>query len=144
MKTIALLALGLSSLGVAVAAHPGEDEHQKAGNVLPADMDQRERFELMKHFAQSLGVRCTHCHVGEEGQPLSTYDFESDAKPAKRRARAMLKLTYMLNQHEDLPGEDRASLTDMSQNRVTCYTCHRGDLTPATQVPPPEPAADAS
>ena len=139
MKAYMLLALGLSGLGVAVAAHPGEAAHQEAGNILPADMERGARFELMKHFAQSLGVRCTYCHVGEEGQPLSTYDFASDAKPAKRRAREMMKLTHMLNQHPDLPGEDRASLTDMSQNRVTCYTCHRGQLIPASQLPPPEP-----
>ena len=140
MRRIAtsMLVGGLAMLGVSMAyAHPDAAEHAKH-NVLPADMDRGERLELMKHFAQSLGVRCSYCHVGEEGAPLSTYDFASDAKPAKGRARQMLMLTHALNQNDKLPGEDRASLTDMSQNRVTCYTCHRGELRPATMVPPPE------
>lgn len=138
-RSMLLLAAGLIGLGGAVAAQPGEEAPASA-NILPPDMERSERFELMKHFAQSLGVRCTYCHVGEEGEPLSTYDFASEAKPAKRRARAMLRLTDMLNRQDDLPGEPRASMTDMSENRVTCYTCHRGQLTPATQPPAPDPS----
>lgn len=133
-----MLAAGLGAMGVSMAAaHPDAAEHESK-NVLPADMSREARGELMKHFAQSLGVRCSYCHVGEEGAPLSTYDFMSDAKPAKDRARQMLLLTHQLNMDEKLPGEERASLTDMSENRVTCYTCHRGQLRPATMVPPPE------
>lgn len=140
MRKIAttVLAAGLCTMGLSMAlAHPDAAEHESK-NVLPADMDRGARTELMKHFAQSLGVRCSYCHVGEEGAPLSTYDFESDAKPAKDRARQMLLLTHALNQDEKLPGEERVSLTDMSENRVTCYTCHRGELRPATMVPTPE------
>lgn len=27
----------------------------------------------MRGFTRALGVRCSYCHVGEEGQPLSAY-----------------------------------------------------------------------
>ncbi|MBW0144668.1 c-type cytochrome [Sphingomicrobium clamense] len=144
MRTgISLASSMLVFLGAAAFAHPKHADHLENAQVLPADTPKEEVTALMKHFAQSLGVRCSHCHVGEEGQPLSTYDFASDAKPAKRRARQMLEYTHMLNQDPRLPGEERASLTDMSENRVNCYTCHRGELTPATVIPQPG-ASDAS
>ena len=33
---------------------------------------------VMPGFTRALGVRCSYCHVGEEGESLSTYDFASD------------------------------------------------------------------
>ena len=79
----------------------------------------------MKFFAQSLGVRCTHCHVGEEGKPLSTFDFASDKKANKDIARAMLTMTSKLNK-TDLP-----AIAGLEEPKVTCYTCHRGAKEPA-------------
>ena len=54
----------------------------------------------MKFFAQSLGVRCTFCHVGIEGQPLSTFDFASDAKKEKLTARKMLVMVHRINSQD--------------------------------------------
>ena len=59
--------------------------------VFPKDIGRAELLTNMKFFAQSLGVRCTYCHVGTEGQPLSTFDFASDAT-RQERARNRLKL----------------------------------------------------
>ena len=134
-----MLAGSAAIFGIAAsgAAHPNAADHESA-NVLPADLEREELGALMKHFSGALGVNCSYCHVGEEGAPLSTYDFESDAKAEKRTARQMLILTHKLNQMEELPGEPRASLSDMSKNRVTCYTCHRGDTHPETMVPQPD------
>src|SRR5688572_15363567 len=101
--------------------------------VFPKDIPQQELVTNMKFFAQSLGVRCVHCHVGEEGKPLSTFDFASDAKKEKQTARAMLRMVHRINS-EDF------GVKDFSNVRVTCYTCHRGALKPAT-FPPSEPAA---
>lgn len=42
----------------------------------------------MRGFTRALGLRCSHCHVGEEGAPLATYDFAADEKPLKARAEA--------------------------------------------------------
>src|ERR1700741_3928281 len=60
--------------------------------IFPKDITQQELVGNMKGFAQALGVRCTHCHVGTDGQPLSTFDFASDAKPTKAVARRMLAM----------------------------------------------------
>ena len=135
-----MLAAGLGTMGLSMAAAQDEAAEPTLQNakVLPADLPRQQLVDLMKHMTQSLGVRCSYCHVGEEGAPLSTYDFASDDKPAKDRARAMLELTYAINTADTLPGEERASLHDMSENRVTCYTCHRGKERPATMVPQPE------
>ena len=79
----------------------------------------------MKFFAQSLGVRCTFCHVGTEGQPLSSFDFASDAKREKQTARMMLAMVQRINTQD-------FGVTDMSKSRVTCFTCHRGSEHPLT------------
>ena len=83
----------------------------------------------MKFFSQSLGVRCTYCHVGTDGQPLSTFDFASDAKEHKSTARAMLAMVATLNL-KTLP-----AATGLPDAKVTCFTCHRGSTKPATEVP---------
>ena len=100
--------------------------------VLPADIGQERLRATMVGFARSLGVRCTFCHVGAEGAPLTSLDFVSDANPHKNVARGMLRMVQRLNE-TDLP----ALLGAAQAPRVTCFTCHRGAATPATQLPPP-------
>ena len=97
--------------------------------VLPQDITAPQLLGTMKFFAQSLGVRCTFCHVGAGGQPLSSFDFASDAKPEKQTARKMIAMVQRLN--ADLPG-----ITGMSDAKVTCFTCHRGAEKPLTMPPP--------
>ncbi len=103
--------------------------------VLSKDITQPQLMENMKFFAQSLGVRCTHCHVGEEGKPLSTFDFASDVKREKLVARAMLKMVHQINAEE-------FGVKDFRQVKVTCYTCHRGALKPLT-APAPAPTSSS-
>ena len=93
--------------------------------VFPKDISGAQLISNMKGFAQALGVRCTYCHVGEEGKPMSTFDFASDAKDKKLTARAMLLMAHRINQ-QDFDG----------QMKVTCFTCHRGS-TDAPTAPPP-------
>ncbi len=119
----ALLTLpGMALSGAATAQIPEEFHNLQ---VLPEDIPQRELIGVMRGFALGLGVRCTHCHVGEEGQPFSEYDFESDDKPAKRKARFMLQMVNDLND-ERLP--QLAEVADRAEPaiRVTCQTCHHG------------------
>lgn len=94
--------------------------------VLPEEIGQQELVDLMAGFTRALGVRCTHCHVGEEGQPLTTYDFASDDKPAKGKARVMIEMVGRIN-HEHL-----AELPERVEPRleVQCMTCHRGVTEP--------------
>ena len=104
--------------------------------VLPKDSTREQLLSTMKLFAQSLGVRCTHCHVGEEGH----MDFASDAKQAKETARKMLVMVHRINQQD-------FGVTEFPKAKVTCFTCHRGSTKPATvpppsgSGPPPAPAA---
>ena len=107
--------------------------------VLPADIGAQRLRETMVGFARALGVRCTFCHVGPEGAPLTQLDFVSDANPHKNIARGMIRMTQRLNA-ETLP----AILGPApAEPRVTCSTCHRGASTPETALPPlpPRPGA---
>ena len=101
--------------------------------VLPQDISGAELLGTMKFFAQSLGVRCAFCHVGKEGQPLSTFDFASDAKPEKRTAREMMAMVNRIDT-DDL---------DITEAKVTCYTCHRGSTGPLSKPPVAAPAGQS-
>jgi len=101
--------------------------------VFPKDISRADLLSNMKFFSQSLGVRCTYCHVGEEGKPLSTFDFASDAKDHKTIARGMIRLADHINQ-DQLP----KILVD-PEAKVSCYTCHRGSTKPLTAPPPGAP-----
>jgi tetratricopeptide (TPR) repeat protein len=89
--------------------------------VLPADLPGEKLAGVMRSFSRSLGVRCSHCHVGEAGQPLETYDFASDEVAAKEVARVMMRMV----------GDIRSSLETVESSgpervNVSCFTCHRG------------------
>ena len=108
--------------------------------VLPQDITAPQLLGTMKFFAQSLGVRCSFCHVGTDGQPLSTYDFASDAKPNKDIARGMIRMVKEIN--GNLP-----AITGEADSKITCFTCHRGSQHPATaptRAAAPAPAAPAT
>ncbi len=106
--------------------------------ILSKDITRDQLMTNMKFFAQSLGVRCSHCHVGEEGKPLSTFDFASDDKKEKKTARAMLKMVHRINSEE-------FGVKQAKDVKVTCYTCHRGAKKPEPVIPPapPPPAPSA-
>ena len=101
--------------------------------VLSPDTDAETLSATMRFFVRSLGVRCTHCHVGTEGQPLSTFDFASDDRPAKEQARIMMRMVQSINA-DHLPAAAALYTDNAAPLRVTCRTCHRG-------VARPEPLA---
>ncbi len=76
----------------------------------------------MAAFRVALGQPCTLCHV--EG------NFASDDNPKKETARMMIAMTREINAKFPSGGSDR----------VTCYTCHRGDQHPMTVAAPKPPA----
>lgn len=96
--------------------------------VLPREMPVARVVAIMQGFTRALGVRCTHCHVGSEDIPLAQYDFVSDEKPEKIKARAMLRMVQAINDDhlEGLPDRKQPDVD------VTCITCHRG-------IPVPRP-----
>ncbi len=95
--------------------------------VLDEEVSAGELRQTMRGMAEGLGVRCTHCHVGEEGKPLSTYDFASDDKENKEKARFMLKMVNDINQHMVTGMKDRSI-------KVECLTCHRGAIKPILTI----------
>lgn len=139
-KSSKLLLAAAAATFVAASVHsiagaqdkPAPAPAWKAKNlqVLPPDMPREQLFGVMKKFSQALGVRCTFCHVGKEGEPLSTFNFSSDAKREKEMARWMMRVTQDINSKFE---------TDMNKPAVTCYTCHRGAAHPLIVPPPAEP-----
>ncbi len=94
--------------------------------VLPDTISPSALIQLMGSFTRALGVRCSYCHVGEDGQPLSTYAFPSDEKPTKRKARVMLRMVQAINDQHLSTLESRST----PPVRVQCVTCHAGRTTP--------------
>ncbi len=123
---LAILAvLGLVLLGGVAPASAQWPPEVKNLQHFPKDMEFRELMPVMRSFAFGLGVRCQFCHVGEEGQPLATFDFASDEKDNKKKARVMLAMVDAIN------GEHLAKLEgDSERVRVECVTCHRGAAHP--------------
>jgi hypothetical protein len=101
--------------------------------ILPKDITRAELLGMMKGFSGQTGSRCSHCHMGEEGNDLSTYDFASDARPLKAVARKMMLMVRAINGPLlEGVGTPPAGGTQ----KVTCYTCHRGVKKPETAPPP--------
>jgi tetratricopeptide (TPR) repeat protein len=96
--------------------------------VLPEATPVNELVGVMAGFTRALGVRCSHCHVGEEGRPLATYDFASDEKALKQKARVMLRMVRRLNDELTAELPERAA----PPIEVQCFTCHRGVQEPRT------------
>ena len=101
--------------------------------VLPKDISRPELVTMMRGFSGQTGSRCSHCHLGEESQDLSEYDFASDARPLKAVARKMMLMVRAIN-GPLLEGVGTAPTPGAP--KVTCYTCHRGAKKPLTAPPP--------
>ena len=110
------LALGAICLLAAPAAAQWPPDTLRNLQVLPDTLPVPELTRLMAGFTRALGVRCSTCHVGEENRPLATYDFASDEKPLKRKAREMLRMKQDLNRilsaHTGKPIEQVQTDTD--------------------------------
>jgi len=95
--------------------------------VLPNDWSGSRLRPVMLGFTRSLGVRCSYCHKGKEGDPLSMYEFASDENPNKNRAREMLRMLGSINDHLkkiEPSGDKRVNMW--------CHTCHAARPRPMT------------
>jgi hypothetical protein len=77
----------------------------------------------MQHFVQAVGVSCGGCHMPKG-------NFASDENPRKVKARQMIEMTKALNT-QFFPGHTRVE-GESVLGRVTCFTCHQGELKPKT------------
>jgi len=125
-----LLTIGAAlALTTSAAAQQNAPEWKgKNLQFFPADIQRDVLTQRMREFSFALGVRCQYCHFGGDGISFDGVDFSSDAKPAKNKARAMLKMTDQLNRTllPQVPSRADPRVT------VECATCHRGLPLPKT------------
>jgi Photosynthetic reaction centre cytochrome C subunit len=80
------------------------------------DLPASRFFDTMRYFTAALGVNCEFCHV--QGH------FDSDEKKEKQFARVMITMTHNIDEQ-----------TFHGHPEVRCYTCHRGNEKPVSQLP---------
>ena len=132
---------GLSLLlPVAIAAQqPGSAGEKRPKLEVLKSLPESQLFPLMNLVATSLGVRCDYCHVqatpdfSRTPSNVGGWVWDRDDKEPKRRAREMMKMVVDLN-----------ASRFRAENRVTCYTCHRGATQPSRLPPLPPPATGAA
>src|SRR5688572_33506334 len=76
------------------------------------DITREQLVQRMREFSFALNVRCQYCHAGGDGVSFEGVNFGSDEKPAKVKARAMLKMVDQIN------GPLLASLPARAEPRV--------------------------
>ena len=118
LRTAGFLCLTLI-LSIARAAEwPATSPDKKSGEVFknlkvlndtPSDL----LLPSMQFITSSLGVHCDYCHVENA--------FEKDDKRPKQTARQMMRMVQEIN-----------GTRFKDQQKVTCYTCHRGSPKPLT------------
>jgi len=98
-------------------------------NIQTAMLKQRPAAQLLAvmefGFARSLGVNCTHCHVPDK--------WEGEDKPQKQIAREMSAMAARIN-NDLLKGIQNLKSESPT---INCTTCHRGEVKPALNLPPP-------
>jgi len=110
------------------AANPRYENLQ----VLPATISDDSLGQIMLDNLSGLGLArlegqgCLFCHVGDMNQPRGSWDFASDNKPMKDKARVMMAMVDAINQRHLPALENRID----EQIQVTCYTCHAGRTDP--------------
>ena len=120
-----------------VAQAPPAGGRQGGGNqtpmdlkVLPKTWSRQQVGALMQTFTKSLGVQCAHCHEVDPNAPPPQpgqnprLDYALDTKPEKEIARNMIKMVMSINE------ATRATTDDASVEKVSCFTCHRGEDKP--------------
>ena len=148
------LAVSLALLIAAPVCAQGKFPPDALKNVqaMPEGTTVKQVVEAMRGFTRALGVRCTYCHVGTEGQPLEAIDFAADTKAAKKNARMMLRMTQAIN-GEQLPQmvervePDVAVLARLATaGSPAARPDRRGPASPTARVEwtPPPPASASS
>ena len=105
----------VAGVGLVVYGLPGEsqesDQELKNVQVLKG-MTKDEIQEYMSDVVDFLGVeKCTYCHVR---------DKSSDENEHKVIAREYIKMTKELNE----------TVFKDKEQKITCFTCHRGEKEP--------------
>jgi hypothetical protein len=129
MLRLALLPAVALAVAIGCAAPARAQTPPAAGANLqyfPKDISRERLTQRMREFSFALDVRCQYCHAGGDGVSFDGVSFASDDKPAKVKARAMLRMVDQLN------AVTLAQLPSRAQPTVAvdCATCHRGMALP--------------
>jgi photosynthetic reaction center cytochrome c subunit len=92
---------------------------------LLTNMSDLELQRTMNMMRASLGVNCDFCHVVDE---KTGWQFDKDDKKEKKTTREMIGMVLKINK-EQFNG----------RVEVSCWTCHRGSIHPASLVSLPTP-----
>ncbi len=99
--------------------------------VLPEEISRSELNQIMLENLAGLGLPrregegCLYCHEGSLEIPRAQWNYASDTKIAKRKARSMMAMVRKINDHLD--GLEGRIAPDL---RVTCASCHAGRTDP--------------
>ena len=131
------LRVGVGLAIVAAALAPLESVSQEAPRytnlqVLPPDISRSALNEIMLANLLELGLPrranrgCLFCHAGSMDVPSSEWDWASDEKPMKQKARVMMAMVQEINRTH------LSALPTRSDPEVDvgCYTCHAGRTNP--------------
>ncbi len=108
------------------------DRRYKNLKVLPDDISEEALGEIMLGNLRGMGLRrlagegCLFCHGGDLEQPRSEWDWPSDEKLTKRKARVMMAMVQSINERHLPQLEERIDSTF----QVTCQSCHKGRTDP--------------
>ena len=125
------LMFGLILWSPPIAAQDQEPEFENL-QVLGHDISEQALDRVMLGNIQGLGLRrrqgegCLFCHVGDMERQRDEWDYASDAKPTKEKARVMMAMVEAINEEHLSRLDDRF----VPSLRVTCYTCHAGRTDP--------------
>jgi hypothetical protein len=122
-----MLAAGLSLTSSAPTAAQIPEKFENL-QVLPKDIARPALIQRMREFSLSLDIRCQYCHTGGDGISFDGVDFKSDDKPAKKKARQMMRMVDEINTRLLAAVPDRVD----PPVRVDCVTCHHGLAVPKT------------
>jgi tetratricopeptide (TPR) repeat protein len=122
MRSIVRAAAALLVTASTAAQTPQTPWRAENLQIFPKDIPRERLIQRMREFSFALGVRCQYCHAGGDGISFEGVNFASDEKPAKVKARAMLRMVEQLNT------VTLAQLPARAEPRVEvdCATCHRG------------------
>lgn len=111
--------------------------------ILPQNISEKGLDSVMHHFTNSLGVKCSYCHV--RNTETKKMDFASDAKPEKQIARKMMLMAIDINKnhfsqieeemHDSIVQPKDTAAVGYMLKYVTCYTCHHGNPHPVNDPP---------
>lgn len=117
----------LAKLREQIKGHEKDPAPQVFKNIKTMTGTTAERLLAVMEFgfARSLGVDCTHCHIAD--------NWAAEDKPEKQITRDMSAMNTTINK------ELLKNIKNLKNANpiVNCTTCHRGEVTPALNLPQP-------